>query len=104
MKMSERIAKQSISMSGFGGGYEQACQDMLKAATDWFEEKNIPREDWAKYGNDNMKELEKVILKAAGGDSSGAMFGAVKGHLGWISKNGYENWIEEGERRDQLLR
>ena len=91
-------------ISGFGGGYEKCCQDMLEAGCKWLAAhpaatlegrtlKNI-------YGifeadSQDAKDLEEVILSAADGEATGAMHQAVMSRLFWIAKNGWDKYVEE---------
>ena len=90
-------------ISGFGGGYESACQDMLEAGVKWLDEHK--KADLKMYGfknvygilisdSDDAKALEEVITKACDG-CSGAMHQAVMTLLAFIAKNGWEKYCEE---------
>lgn len=91
-------------ISGFGGGYEKACQDMLQAGWEWMcqnREKGLAGNTYKnvygifKPGNQATEELSKTIVAASGGDCSGAMHQAVMGHLMYINTNGLDKWMEE---------
>lgn len=96
-------------ISGFGGGYEAACQNMLDAgvkhllahpekAPNYKEFKNI-------YGlttdeNPDAKELQDVLLKASGGDCTGAMMQAVMSRVMFIKKNGWDKYCSELRKKE----
>ncbi len=99
-------------ISGFGGGYEACCQDMLEAGVQWLVER---RESGAEpdlrmsgyvgvFGllnadSDEAKVIEKVVLAAAKGESTGAMHHAVMSRLGYISKHGWDTYCAELAKR-----
>ena len=101
-------------ISGFGGGYEGACQDMLEAGVKWLNEKIQPIDSRSMvdesyngdapvlkthtykgvYGifvvdSEDGKALEKAVL-AAVPDCSGAMHHAVMSRLMFIADNGWD--------------
>jgi hypothetical protein len=73
-------------ISGFGGGYEDACWTMMYAGLLWLREN--PEADYRGGARD---AFEKAILRAEP-DCSGAMFGAAASHAAFIKENGYEAW------------
>lgn len=94
-------------ISGFGGGYENACQNMLEAGIKWLmDEKNAgfmseikTQEFRGIYGvltaeSEDAKALEKTIL-AVCDDCTEAMHHAVMNRLSFIAKNGWEKYCEE---------
>lgn len=96
-------------ISGFGGGYEKACQDMLEAGMKFMIEKGFQPGDVKVLANENIyglcfpdnrptEELEKAV-EAADENCSGAMHHAVMSRLAWISKNGWEAYCAEARRR-----
>ena len=91
-------------ISGFGGGYEACCQDMLEAGVGWLAD----RPDAVLEGNtfkniygifeassDDAKAMEKVVLEAAKGEATGAMHHGVMSRLFWISMNGWQAYCEK---------
>lgn len=93
-------------ISGFGGGYEKVCQDMLEAGVKHIEEKRLCGGDISLSGlvnvfglcfpeNEPTKELSNVVVDAAGGDCTGAMHHAVMSRLAYIAKNGWDKYCEE---------
>lgn len=100
----------TVDISGMGGGYERACQLMLRAGLKYLE--NKPNFIWDYKGfehiyglcwseSENAKRLDKVLTKATGGDCSGAQHQAVIGHLCYIHKHGYEFWLKQFEKDRQ---
>lgn len=98
--------RETYSISGFGGGYEDLCQKMLWRGVAHLEEHKPPLEMWkgAKtYNNvygvlitegDDLKALEEAIIKPEE-DVTGAMHQAVMGHLFFIHQHGLDKWREE---------
>ncbi len=88
-------------ISGFGGTYEECCQDMLEAGVSWLQgHENI-------YGLVNAaspqtEQLEKAVLGACD-DATGAMHHAVMDRLMYIAQHGWEMYRAELEEagRDQ---
>lgn len=103
-------------ISGFGGGYEACCQDMLEAGVKWLNEKHKAdiQPDLQGHGykgvygifnadSDDAKALEKVIIDASKGEATGAMHQAVMSRLFFIAKNGWDKYcseLREKERSD----
>jgi len=91
-------------ISGFGGGYEKTCQDMLEAGVKWLNEHTKP-DLQAKtlknvYGifsaeSDDAKAMETAVLAATGGDCTGAMHHAVMSRLFYIAQNGWDQYCAE---------
>lgn len=91
-------------ISGFGGGYEACCQDMLEAGVKWLAAhpnadlqgrtlKNV-------YGifdatSDDAKALEKAATDAAKGEATGAMHHAVMDRLFWIAGHSWGAYCAE---------
>lgn len=96
-------------ISGFGGDYESACQDMLETGMGWLNANRAP--DLTGHGfkdvygifvpdSDDAKALSKVVGEAAEG-GTGAMHQAVMQRLFWIAKNGWEAYCEEMRKPDE---
>lgn len=91
-------------ISGFGGGYEKACQDMLEAGATWLLDRSAKAHLDMKaspqiFGilipeSDDAKALSKVITGAVE-DCTGAMHHAVMLRLGYIAANGWDKYCEE---------
>lgn len=99
-----RHTEEMGEISGFGGGYESCCQDMLEAGVKWLAERpdaNLEGHSFKGiYGimvpdSDDAKELDKVVIDASGGEASGAMHHAVMSRLFFISKNGWDVYAEK---------
>lgn len=91
-------------ISGFGGEYEKCCQDMLEAGVNWLISKTNPDfqvlESHRIYGivkleGADAQELDDVVLKASGGEATGAMHHTVMSRLAYIAKNGWDRYCEE---------
>lgn len=89
-------------ISGFGGGYEQCCRDMLAAGMRWLDAhpEAHPKFHGFKgvYGlidedNDDARALSKAIEDGAGGDCTGAMHQAVVGACIFIRANGWPAYV-----------
>jgi len=103
----------TIDMSGFGGGYEEACQQMLTNGLVYLARVGPHRN--LKYGelknvyglciaeSDEAKALDKAIMTEVYkvDDASGAMHQAAVSHLMYIVNNGYEKYIEVGREREE---
>ena len=93
-------------ISGFGGSYEESCQDMLEAGLRWIEKKRKEKEpnfSWTEYAgvtgfllpeSDDAKELSAVVEKACA-ECTGAMHHTVMSRLFWIAKSGWEAYKKE---------
>jgi hypothetical protein len=103
-EMSFRHSPDMGEISGFGGGYEKCCQDMLEAGVRWL--RAHAKADLQGHGftgvygffvpdSDDAEALEQVVLAAAKGEATGAMHHAVMGRLFWIAKNGWDAYCAE---------
>lgn len=109
--MSYRHTNDMGEISGFGGGYEECCQDMLEAGVKWLEGHPQQRDLQAsgfkgvygllKIDSKDGKELETAVLNAAKGEATGAMHHAVMSRLFFIAKNGWEKYCEELKNREK---
>ena len=89
-------------ISGFGGGYEKCCQDMLEAGVKWLNahaNADLKGHTYANvYGvmmadSDDAKDLSKCISDASGPDGcTGAMHQAVLSNLFYIAKHGWHKY------------
>ena len=91
-------------ISGFGGGYENACQDMLEAGVHWILENpdtELKGHTYqSAYGlfmedSEDAKTLSEVITDAVDKDCTGAMHQAVMQRLFFIKANGWDKYVEE---------
>jgi hypothetical protein len=91
-------------ISGFGGGYEQTCRNMLAAGLEWLDEH--PDADPKFQGmkgvfgvifddNEDAKALSDAVVEGADGDCTGAMHQAVVGSCLWIKENGWDAYCAE---------
>lgn len=95
-------------ISGFGGGYEKVCQDMLENGCLWLEQNPQNKDLNAKglegvYGifipeSADAKALEKAVMNGID-DCTGAMHHAVMSRLFYIAKNGWDKYCEELRNR-----
>ncbi len=102
-------------VSGFGGGYENACRTMIKAGMQWFD--NNPDADDPEfigfknvYGiveedNGSAKALSQYMVESVTDYGiSGAQHQASVSHVLYAHKNGWDKYIEEmskENRRDE---
>ena len=96
-------------ISGFGGGYEACCQDMLEAGVKWLASRpdaNLEGHTFeGVYGiftpdSDDAKEMDRIVLDAANGQGTGAMHHAVMSRLFFISKNGWGEYCKQLRERE----
>jgi len=91
-----------IEISGFGGSYEQACRNMLKAALDWMDTHpdsnprfrvvvGVPGLIFDE--NKDALLLEQVIEAASGGDCTGVMSQIIMCSSIWIAQNGWDKYV-----------
>lgn len=97
-------------ISGFGGGYEDLCQDILEAGVKWLNENAEPDLTGSAYKNvfgifnaesEDAKALEAAAMAAdKKKDATGAMHHAVMSRLFWIAKNGWPAYCEELRKQE----
>lgn len=99
------VHKTTGTISGFGGGHEDACQRMLWRGVAYLAEVQPPLAIWdtvhgytGVYGllhteGDGIKALEAAML-AGEDDVTGAMHQAVMGHLFQIHTHGVDWWLD----------
>lgn len=98
-------------ISGFGGGYEKACQDMLEAGVNYIHDQKLSGSDVqvTQYANvfgicfpENKptKALEDAVVAASGGDCTGAMVHAVMGRLAYIAREGWDKYCDEVRKHE----
>jgi len=89
-------------ISGFGGGYESACRDMVYAGLAWLDAHPGADLKASTYRNvygilnpesDDAKALEKAVTSACP-DCSGAMHQATMSACMFIARNGWPKYVE----------
>lgn len=104
---------ETVNISGFGSGYERACQLALRAGIKWLEAhpdfKFNVKTYKGVYGiaelvtagvkeyEDLAKELDKVMMDAVDNDMTGAMHQAIISHLKYIHENSIKKWLNEAK-------
>lgn len=101
--MTEQFTDDMAEISGFGGGYEDACRKMVLAGVTWLKANPgaDPKFSGMKgvYGlidenNKDAKDLSAAVLKAAEG-CSGAMHQAAISHIMRIKAVGWETYAAD---------
>ena len=93
-------------ISGFGGGYEKTCRDMLLAGLRWLDENpNAEPKFKGVYGlisddNEDAKALSYAITAVCDA-CTGAMHQAVVSHCLYIRKNGWDDYVKRMTERGQ---
>ncbi len=93
-------------ISGFGGGYEATCRNMLYAALKWMDEHPVEASairvktyahvfGLSEFFGDGAKGLEAEIMVACKNDCTGAMMHAVTNHFLFVLKNGWDAYCAE---------
>lgn len=102
--MSYRHTADMGEISGFGGGYENMCQNMLEAGVIWLEQHKNADLKGHTYKNvfglfnadsEDAKALEIAVLVPTDGEATGAMVHAVMSRLFYIAKNGWNAYCKE---------
>lgn len=97
-------------ISGFGGGYEKACRNMVIAGLEWCDQQPSVdlsyKEFQGVYGlttgeSDDMKTMQQVMFEASGKDCTGAMMQACMGHIMAIRKNSWDWYVAEMSKPDK---
>jgi len=97
-------------ISGFGGGYEEACRKMVITGMEWLDENKEANPTFQQfenvYGltaneNDDMLAMQNAMNAAIDNDASGAMMQASTNHVLFAHKNGWEKYISEMEKTDK---
>lgn len=107
-KMSKyQYTEKCREVSGFGGGYEDACRKMVQTGMEWLDKHKEanPTFDQFKnvYGlttneNDAMKDMQSAMNEAISNGASGAMMQVSTNHVLYAHKNGWEKYISEMEK------
>lgn len=99
--------KKCSEISGFGGGYEKACRNMVIAGMKWLDKNPKAKIEFSSYQNiygvvtdlsSDCKKMREAMLKVNDG-CSGAQMQASLNHIMYAHKNGWKNYIKESEKR-----
>jgi hypothetical protein len=104
----EKIYRHTPDMgeiSGFGGGYEVCCQDMLEAGVRHIVSHQLAGGDVQISGYHNVyglcfaenaptKAMERAVLDAAKGEATGAQHQAVMTRLAFIARHGWDSYCD----------
>lgn len=101
-KIKDEEPFETVDVSGFGSGYERACQLMIQAGIKFLKDNEFHFDYYTYKGVYGIctsdapwsKKLDDALMEAAGGDCTGAMHQCVIGHLQYIHKNGYDQWLK----------
>jgi len=110
-----KMKLKSVNISGFGGSYEEGCQQILWLGLEWIKDK--PLEIWKGtyslenvtgllVSGDGLKEFDKILyadpfLKAGG--ITGAMHQCSLSFVHYIHLNGYEAFVKKVEETSRLI-
>lgn len=92
-------------ISGFGGGYESACRDMVIVGMNWLDKNKKAKINFKQYKNiygitfdesKDCKKMQKVMLAVNDG-CSGAQMQACTNHIMFAHTNGWDKYIKEME-------
>ena len=95
-------------ISGFGGGYEEACRKLVIAGLEWFDQnpnkKPVFKGLKGVFGhlledNQDAIDMSNYIVKKAADDLTGAMMHAAHEHIRFVRQNGWDKYVEEMEKR-----
>lgn len=85
----------TVDVSGFGGGYENACQAMIKVAMEFFKNEHFPSVDeLEEMKSEKMLKLERKMIEATGNDCTGVMFFTSRNHAYKRVELGEEKYFE----------
>jgi len=91
-------------ISGFGGGYEAACQAMVIAGLEYWDENPEFNPQYRGFqgvfgllveDNEDAKILDGILIAAANGDSTGAMHQASVNHIFAARRLGWEEYLRQ---------
>ena len=96
-------------ISGFGGGYEQTCRNMVAAGMEWLDAH--PKADPVFRGfkgiygiisedNPDAEALSKAVVAGADGDCTGAMHQATISHCLAIKRIGWDAYCAKMREKD----
>lgn len=104
--MERKYTENMREISGFGGGYEEACRNMVLAGLDWLDAniKSGPKFSEASNiigfisdDNEDAKNMTDAML-AVCPDCTGAMMQACVNHALYAHKNGWDKYVSEMTR------
>lgn len=96
-------------ISGFGGGYENACRKMVVAGLEWCDANVSADISYKEFQNiyglttgesEDCKKMQDAMLKAVDNDCTGAMMQATMSHIMFVRKNGWEKYVEEMSKEE----
>jgi hypothetical protein len=96
--------KDAGEISGFGGGYEEDCRNMVIAGMKWLETHPDAKLSYKEFKNvyglttdqsPDLEEMQKVINEAIGNEATGAMMQACTGHIMAAKKMGWGAYMEK---------
>ena len=97
-------------ISGFGGGYEDCCRNMVKAGMLWLDAHPNADPHFRGYQNvygilneDNAdaKGLSEAVVQGAEGDCTGAMHQATVSACLYIKKFGWAKYVSEMSKEEE---
>ena len=98
-------------ISGMGGGYEEACQNMVRAGLEWLEKHPEAKIEFTQYKNiagivsgenkDTLALEDYMVEKGAKGDATGAMVQWTLNHVRGIHENGWDWYVKKLEDREK---
>lgn len=108
--MSDKIWSEDMGeISGFGGGYEQCCRDMVLAGIAWMDAH--PDSDPKFHGfrdvygviledNEDARGLAEAVIAAAKGEATGAQHHACIGHVLAYRRLGWDRYCARLRERE----
>ena len=102
--MKYKYSKMSREISGFGGDYEQACRDMVRAGMRWWDEHPKAEISFEQSNNiygltanesNDCKTLSEVMDASIGCGCSSAMMQACLNHLMYAHEHGWDQYMEK---------
>lgn len=100
--------RNSREISGFGGGYEKACKDMVIEGMKWLEKHPKADISYKEYENiyglttgesEDCKRMQNIMVEVNPG-CSGAQMQACLSHIMFAHQHGWEKYIMDMERKE----
>jgi hypothetical protein len=98
------FTKDMTEISGFGGGYEQCCRNMVIAGLNWLDENPEAKPEFRGYkniygviheDNEDAKNLSNAVIAGAGKEgASGAMHQATISACLYIKTHGWPAYVK----------